>query len=412
MKQQAVLQQLRAAICLLQSPEGVELRRSLPALVQPRVLVAWRNQYGDPLAGWLARLCELTPKARAKLGPWSESWLFTRRSLEQASSWRIAKYKASRLPAQSRVIDLCCGLGVDLAAFAAVGWAMGIERDPELCLIAAANASCVAPQRVATICADARRCSQSANRWIHADPDRRHMGKRATAGERLEPGLGCLWQIQSQAAGAVIKLAPATVVDPEYAKQAELEWISESHECKQQLIWRGEPFACKARRATRICSDGESVSFVGSPQTACSTVTDPLDWLIDFDPAIRAAGLSESFAEAHGLLAVGGPHGFFTTDCAGSASESLLHGLARRFKVESVVRLDRRTIRHELRAQRVRVTAVHPRAVRGGWPTDPRLWNDQSTTSDSTRHRVLLLSQAGQSGFAAICSSAESNLDH
>ena len=43
---------------------------------------------------------------------------FTRKSLEQATSGRIARHKASRFAHLPSVADICCGIGGDLIALA------------------------------------------------------------------------------------------------------------------------------------------------------------------------------------------------------------------------------------------------------------------------------------------------------
>ncbi|MEM8735505.1 MAG: class I SAM-dependent methyltransferase, partial [Planctomycetota bacterium] len=73
--------------------------------------------------------------------PHAGKWLWTDRSLSQASDWSTAVFKASLLPPGTSVIDGCCGAGVDLSAFGQVGNATGIEQDELLCSIAHHNAN-------------------------------------------------------------------------------------------------------------------------------------------------------------------------------------------------------------------------------------------------------------------------------
>ena len=64
---------------------------------------------------------------------------FTDRALQQATDELLADYKARRFPAQRAVIDLGCGIGGDLLAIAQRGPTLGVDNDPILALLAAAN---------------------------------------------------------------------------------------------------------------------------------------------------------------------------------------------------------------------------------------------------------------------------------
>ena len=119
---------------------------------------------------------ELRRRARAKFAA-AEKMFFTAVGFEQATDEFVARYKAGRFAAGGAVADLCCGIGGDLLALAARGPACGVDRDPVVTLLAAANVLAVVPQSVVSFSAadvetfDVRECAA----W-HIDPDRRPEG--------------------------------------------------------------------------------------------------------------------------------------------------------------------------------------------------------------------------------------------
>ena len=108
---------------------------------------------------------------------------------EQATDQWVAAYKASRFPAEVPVADLCCGIGGDLLALALRGPVTGVDRDPAVALLAAADACAVVPQATVMLVATEVE-SFDVGRFAawHIDPDRRPEGRRTTRVELHEPG--------------------------------------------------------------------------------------------------------------------------------------------------------------------------------------------------------------------------------
>ncbi|MFO0262240.1 MAG: SAM-dependent methyltransferase, partial [Planctomycetota bacterium] len=61
-------------------------------------------------------LAQLRLRAVEKF-PLAEKMFLTTRGYEQATSGLLAEYKAQLLPRGQRLLDLCCGIGGDLAGF-------------------------------------------------------------------------------------------------------------------------------------------------------------------------------------------------------------------------------------------------------------------------------------------------------
>ena len=119
---------------------------------------AWADHPGDPVrvASVVRRLepdaekaaaattqAQLRARAATKFGDAARLMFFTPDALEQATRTRVADHRAARLAAAipgGSVVDLGCGIGGDLLAFARAGLvAAGIDQDPVRVAMAEAN---------------------------------------------------------------------------------------------------------------------------------------------------------------------------------------------------------------------------------------------------------------------------------
>ena len=112
--------------------------------------------------------------------PRPDLWLWTERSLAQASDHWSAHYKANLFPKDQLVVDACCGAGADLVALAGRGEVIGIDCDPGLSRLAEDNARShgyqvqVKSQRLSS-------AWQGTGDWLSIDPDRRPAGRLPSA---------------------------------------------------------------------------------------------------------------------------------------------------------------------------------------------------------------------------------------
>src|SRR5438876_5641467 len=125
------------ARALLQAPE-------LLAAASPgdlRTAERLRQRWPADLVAAATEQAELRRRATAKFSR-AEQMLFTRPGLEQASSESAARHRARRFGAVGgTVLDLCCGIGGDLAAVcAATGTVVGVDRDEVHAIAARHNA--------------------------------------------------------------------------------------------------------------------------------------------------------------------------------------------------------------------------------------------------------------------------------
>jgi len=334
---------------------------------------------------------------------------FTPLALAQATDEWLAAYKASRFPPGQALVDLCCGIGGDLLAFARRCPVTGIDRDPVVALLAEANLAPVlggvsGPSSAGIQVCDAVHAALAGAAALHIDPDRRAIGKRTTRVALHSPGINVLERLLTTCPAAAIKFAPAAELPQRWTAEAELEWISRDGECRQLVAWFG-PLALVPgrRRATLVVTNegrkqkpraGEELESL-SPSydirtiegdiTMALPVADRLGrFLAEPDASVLAAGLTGPLAAEHGLAAVA-PGIFYLTGEQAKLDPALVW-----FEVGEVLPFDLKRLKSLLRQRGIGRLEVKKRGV----PHDPeqvrqqlRVPGDQMATLFLTRLR-------------------------
>jgi hypothetical protein len=248
--------------------------------------------------------------------PQGDRMYFNRQSLEQSSSYPLAAHRARRYQGFYPVLDLGCSAGGDTLALAEHGPVIGIDLDPLRLLLAKANLSGLGLEaRAGWVQADITRLpvrlSDLGNRAaLFFDPARRSAGRRLFSVEAYHPPLSTIrdWLLHIPHVG--VKLSPGVNLEElspyEAAYEPEIEFISLDGELKEALLWVGS-FRSAARRATLLA--GKPV--IGGSQPAAKpglsgvhslhlargetlpqlSLSPPLDYLYEPDPAVLRAGL-------------------------------------------------------------------------------------------------------------------------
>jgi len=393
-----------------------------------KLVGALRRHWGNGLASSLCSIASLQAKARSKLG--EGVWWVTPRALQQATAWQVAQQKAKWF-ADRPVDDLCCGLGGDAVRLAERGSARAIDLNGDLLEMARANLAYrgFSIDQARTVCADVRSVRPTGGSLMHLDPDRRVGDKRRTQPDDYEPPWVDVLELLDRYAGGIVKLAPLAQLDQVFASQVHRIWISLQGSVREQSVLFGETiqhageqlsrdhgadrarlrraaeknlptlfptspgYSCCAgpgerilesagrltwppggllpgmRSAISLGHDGGATVFV-EPAAAGWTVSvdQPQEYLIDPDPAIRAAGLTESFAGIHGLATLGGPSGFLTGDELPRESASREMAVVGRVIWSGAC--DDRKLRRELRSRNLFPQTIKVR----GTDHDPEHW--------------------------------------
>ena len=225
-------------------------------------------------------------RARTKFGTRADRIWADRQGVEMASSPAVAAWKAERFRrvAAGAIDDLCCGIGGDLMALAAVAPTMGADLDPVRAWMAARNAG--APTRVADVTREPGSAAHA-----HVDPARRSgSGARAWRGEDLEPPLSAVREMIASRCGAAVKLGPGFDLEPgALGATCEREFIADGWQLVQQVAWTGElsgdPGSTRATRVDLGCSTA------GQPRAELPAAARPGRALLVPHPALERARL-------------------------------------------------------------------------------------------------------------------------
>lgn len=253
-------------------------------LASPEVQQFLRDHATTDPAEWLLRAPDVPPswprkaiaeqltarqKARKKLPTWydAEGIVFpTPLSVEQASSERLADYKA-RLLAADWLVDLTGGLGVDSFYFARhVRQVNYVERDPEKVQAAAHNFQKLGAATIRTHTSEAAQFlkthfPQAAKPVFYLDPARRAETGRVFRLEDCQPDVVQL-QAQLLAYGREVWIKTAPMLDLSAAQRAlrevaEILVISEGTDCREVVyILRPDAPAVPDLRAVHLPKTG------------------------------------------------------------------------------------------------------------------------------------------------------------
>ncbi|HET6937369.1 MAG TPA: class I SAM-dependent methyltransferase, partial [Nocardioides sp.] len=197
---------------------------------------------------------ELRARAADKFGALAGSMYFTPDGLEQATRLSVATHRAARLTAfgATTVVDLGCGIGGDLVAFARAGLtAAGVDVDPVRVAVAEANLDALGLPGAVGV-ADALEVDVAPFDVAFADPARRSGRGRTFNPDSWTPP----WSFaESLLAGdACVKTAPG-IPHELVPAGVEAEWVSDRGEVKEAALWGGR-LATATRRATVIRDGG------------------------------------------------------------------------------------------------------------------------------------------------------------
>ncbi|HEX2893252.1 MAG TPA: class I SAM-dependent methyltransferase [Marmoricola sp.] len=249
----------------------------------------------------------LRRRAETKFGDLAGRMYFTPDGLEQATRFTVAQHRAARLQAAETesVVDLGCGIGGDLIAFAGAGiTSAGVDLDPLRVEVSRANLAAL-DLGGAVMVADATTLDVTPFSVAFADPARRSARGRTFSVDDWTPPWSFVETLLRR--DSCVKVAPGLPhgLVPE---DVEAEWVSDQGEVKEAALWSGR-LATTRRRATVIPSAG-----AGHPARGLATLTDedlptepvgivaptPGRFLYEPDGAVIRAGLVQAVAAGVG----------------------------------------------------------------------------------------------------------------
>jgi len=335
---------------------------------------AWADHEGDPVrvATAVRRLepdagksaaattqVQLRVRAVAKFGDAAPHLFFTTDALEQATRSRVAAHRAARLAAAipgGSVIDLGCGIGGDLIAFARAGLiAAGIDQDPVRVEMARANLDALGLAGAVQV-GDATAIDPVGFDAAFADPARRGGRGRIFDVDGWAPPWP--WVLELLNGRSVVKLAPGLPHDL-VPPGVEAEWVSDSGDVKEAVLW-SPGLATTDRRATVIGDGG--LATLTSEDDPYSVAERPVrkvgGFLYEPDGAVIRAGLITAVAAGvdGGLV---DPHIAYVT-----SDESFHTPFARSYRVLEHLPYREKPLKAALRARGIGRLTIKKRGVR------------------------------------------------
>jgi hypothetical protein len=313
---------------------GTSLRRDHP----PELVAAALTQH------------ELRAKARGKLGDDAARMYFTSEALEQATRATVARARAERLTASGTVavVDLGCGIGGDLVAFARAGLRVrGVERDPVRAAMAGANLRALGLDGE-VIEADLDDVQPHSDEVPFLDPARRDGHGRVFDPAAMTPP----WDVVSRylTRPAVVKTLPG-IPHRLLPEGVEAQWVSDGGDLVEACLW-GSGLATAPRRATALPSGAELIGF-GDP----GEVGEVGAWLHEPDDSVIRAGLVGELATRMGGRLVDPHLAYVTTD------DQAHDPLARSFRVVEELPFREKPMRAALVARDVGTLTIKKRGV-------------------------------------------------
>jgi SAM-dependent methyltransferase len=380
-------------LAVLRSPEGAALLAEAEAEIERAAselvaLTRLRGRHNAELATAALETVTLRRRARAKFSR-AAAMFFTREGLEQASSEAVAAQTAARFAAFATVADLCCGLGGNTLALAALTRVIAVDRDPLRLALALANAE---PYGVAgnveTRCAALPDGPLPAAEAAFCDPGRRGERGRTFDPERYEPPLSAVLALRGRYPALGIKVAPG-IRDEALPPDCEAEFVQLGGELKQATLWCG-PLASATRRATLLPSGATLCFDANAPPPAES---EPRAYLYEPEPAAIRARLVAQLARDFDAAQLDVSTAFLTGD------RLVATPFAVAFAVDEWLPFNLKLLRARLRAMGVGRVVVKKR----GSPLDPQALERDLRLSGEGEERTIVLTHVRGRHSAIIC---------
>ena len=251
--------------------------------------------------------------AREKLPAWAavEGIIYPPKiSMEQCSSEKTAKYKASLIGRSKRFADLTGGFGIDFSYMARnFDEAYYIERSKELCDIANANFSLLGLGNVNVMNGNSEELFATLPHldWIFLDPARRDGdGRKVVALSDCEPNILEL-DLLSKADMAMVKCSPMldiTMACRQLGCVSDIYIVSVNNECKELLlVLNSSCFTTVTTHCVNFLKDGgtQMFSFTQDEEDFAETrySSEIGKYLYEPNASVQKAGCPKSLSKYH-----------------------------------------------------------------------------------------------------------------
>ena len=294
------------------------------------------------------------PPAVVKFGDLAPRMYFTPEGLEQATRLSVATHRAGRVQAAvtQSVIDLGCGIGGDLVAFASAGiTTAGVDLDPVRVAVARANLDALGLGGAVQE-ADATQVDTSPFDVAFADPARRSGRGRTFRVEEWTPPWSFVERLLRR--DACVKVAPG-IPHALVPHGVEAEWVSDHGEVKEAALWSGR-LATTARRAT-VIGHGGLATLTEDDDPGADVGPAVGGYLYEPDGAVIRAGLVTAVAAGVKGRLLDRKIAYVTSD------ESFHTPFARSYRVVAELPYREKPLRAALRARGIGTLTIKKRGV-------------------------------------------------
>lgn len=322
--------------------------------------------------------------------------LLTRDGLEQATSEPVARHRAERFQqiGSATVLDLCCGIGGDLAALAtALDQVIGVDRD-EVHAMAARHNTRVYDADAATVVADVTELRLVGVEGVFIDPARRTGRHEQSRRGGSEPPVE--WCLSLPVPHVAVKAAPGIDLAAVPAGW-ETEFVALGRELKEAVIW-SPAWAGTGSRATVLPTDpaADPAELVADPSTPSAPVRPPGRYLLDPSPAVTRAGAVADLAAALDAWQIDRRIAFLCADRLVSTP------FGRWLEIEASLPFAVKAIAAELRRLDIGAIDLRRRGLAGD-VDDLR----RRLRPSGTRRATVVLSRVVNKPWAFVCTDAE-----
>lgn len=290
-----------------------------------------------------------------------ESWFWTKRLLEQASDHWCANETADDFPEKARVYDLCCGSGSDAVALSHRGLeVLAIDKDPIACELTRMNASREGCD-LRVMQHDVVSMNLDPGASVNIDPDRRGGKLRTCSIDAFQPAWDTVKIWIRIARCTSLKVAPASQPPTDDAPDV-IRFISRSRGVRQQRwIWNTDRWPVGSRVVSSLHHGAWAHEIFERPWTGVAheriTTETVREYIGDYDPALRAARMSEAFAIKTGCELLDREGGYLV------ACQPIRHPMIQWFRVEEVLPLDKKRLIAMSRTRRSRAWELKSKHV-------------------------------------------------
>jgi len=238
---------------------------------------------------------------------------FDREGLAQASSKYLAEYRTwkmrDKLGKITCSLDVCCGIGGDTIAQATRWNVVAVEKDEKILEMARHNV-CVynLDARVEFILGDITALVDTSDfqdivkdvNCIFFDPGRRSKGRRTVNIDEYVPPLSFVEKLLTISPNICVKISPGTDLQT-INYDCDLEVVSYKGEVKEVMLWFGGFKNQPDKREIMATKLPEKISVIRGHTSKNDTLSEPLKFLYEPDPAFIKAHMIEDLAAEFGL---------------------------------------------------------------------------------------------------------------